>query len=73
QTNTLKYKNYKKVNDLLSLFSLARTYCSQPVRDYQKQFIKEFVVRARRNEEDYRRNVELTKMMVIFERIVDIL
>lgn len=73
QTNTLKYKNYKKVNDLLSLFSLARSYCSQPVRDYQKQFIQEFVVRARRNEEDYRRNVELTKMMVIFERIVDIL
>lgn len=73
QTDTLKYKNYKKVNDLLSLFSLARSYCSQPVRDYQKQFIKEFIDRARRNEEDYKRNVELTKMMIIFEKIVDIL
>lgn len=73
QTGTLKYRNYKKINDLISLFSLAKTYCSQPVRDYQKQFIKEFISRARRNEEDYKRNVELTKMMIIFEKIVDIL
>lgn len=73
QTGTLKYKNYKKVNDLISLFSLARTYCSEPVREYQKQFIQEFILRARRNEKDYQRNVELTKMMIIFEKIVDIL
>ena len=73
QTDTLKYKNYKKVNDLISLFSLAKSYCSQPVRDHQKESIEKFIIRARRNEEDYKRNVELTKMMIIFEKIVDIL
>ena len=73
EVDVLKYKNFKKVNDLISLFSLARTYCSEPVKNYQRQSIRDFIKRAKRNEVDYKRNVELTKMIIIFEKIVDIL
>lgn len=73
EVGVLKYKNFKKVNDLISLFSLARTYCSEQVKNYQRQSIRDFIKRARRNEADYKRNVELTKMIIIFEKIVDIL
>lgn len=73
QADILKYKNYKKVNDLLSLFALSKTYCSQPVKEYQKGFLEEFLVRAKRYESNYQKNVELTKMMTIFTKIIDIL
>lgn len=73
KTNVLKYKNYKKVNDLLSLLALAKTYCSPAVLQYQKEDLEDFLVRCSRNKEFYKKNVELTKMLVIFERIQKIL
>lgn len=73
QADILKYKNYKKVNDLISLFVLAKAYCSPAVLSYQKQHIKDFLIRCKRNQASYSHNPELTKMMVIFKRIVDIL
>ena len=73
QADVLKYKNYKKVNDLISLFVLAKAYCSPAVLSFQKQFIEEFLNRCKRYESSYLRNPELTKMMVIFRKIVDIL
>ena len=73
QVDVIKYKNYKKVNDLISLLVLAKTYCSPAVLKYQKQAIDNFIVRCRRNQSAYAKNVELTKMMVVFKKIVDIL
>lgn len=73
QVDVIKYKNYKKVNDLISLLVLAKTYCSPAVLDYQKQAIDNFIVRCQRNQSAYAKNVELTKMMVVFKKIVDIL
>ena len=73
QVDVIKYKNYKKVNDLISLLVLAKTYCSPAVLKYQKQAIDNFIVRCQRNQSAYAKNVELTKMMVIFKKIVDIL
>lgn len=73
QADILKYKNYKKVNDLISLFALSRTYCSPAVKSYQKAEIEQFLERSRRNSERYKRNVTLIKMITIFEKIVDIL
>ena len=73
QANLLKYKNFKKVNDLLSLFALAKVYCSPDVYKYQKEDIKNFLIRCQRHKEDYKKNIELTKMFVIFQKIVAIL
>lgn len=73
QVDVIKYKNYKKVNDLISLLVLAKTYCSPAVLNYQKQAIDNFIVRCQRNQSAYAKNVELTKMMVVFKKIVDIL
>lgn len=72
QVDVIKYKNYKKVNDLISLLVLAKAYCSPAVLDYQKQAIDNFIVRCQRNQSAYAKNVELTKMMVVFKKIVDI-
>lgn len=71
EAGVLKYKNYRKVNDLISLLILSRTYCSEAVKEYQKQAIKDFIDRAYRNKQHYERNVELTKIIVIFKKIVD--
>ncbi|QBX08078.1 Abi family protein [Streptococcus equinus] len=73
QTNLLKYKNYAKVNDLLSLFALSKTYCSPAVYKYQKQDIDYFITRCQRHKEYYLKNPFLTKMFIIFQKIVDIL
>lgn len=73
QTDLLKYKNYTKVNDLLSLFALSKTYCSPAVYEYQKQDINNFITRCQRHKEYYSKNPSLTKMFIIFKKIVDIL
>ena len=73
QVDVIKYKNYKKVNDLISLLVLAKAYCSPAVLHYHKQAINNFIVRCQRNQSAYAKNVELTKMMVVFKKIVDIL
>lgn len=73
QVDVIKYKNYKKVNDLISLLVLAKAYCSPAVLQYHKQAINNFIVRCQRNQSAYAKNVELTKMMVVFKKIVDIL
>ena len=73
QVDVIKYKNYKKVNDLISLLVLAKAYCSPAVLQYHKQAINNFIVRCQRNQSTYAKNVELTKMMVVFKKIVDIL
>ncbi|OHY30900.1 DNA-binding protein [Streptococcus parauberis] len=72
QTDLLKYKNYKKVNDLLSLFALSKAYCSTAVRNYQKADLESFIQRCRRHEDDYKKNITLVKMFIIFQKIIAI-
>ena len=72
QTDLLKYKNYKKVNDLLSLFALAKSYCSPKVFGYQKEDLNKFIERCKRHEQDYKKNPTLIKMFIIFQKIIAI-
>lgn len=71
KAGVLKYKNYKKVNDIISLFALSKAYCSPDVRRYQKEALDKFMLRCIRKSEDYSKNVILTKMYIIFQKIVD--
>lgn len=71
QHDVLKYRNFKKVNDLLSLMALSRAYCSPAVQHYQNLKIKDLIQRMQRYEEFYTETPELVKMFVIFKKIVD--
>ncbi|MFM1545296.1 Abi family protein [Streptococcus mutans] len=73
QIGVYKFKNYKKVNDLLSLCALSKAYCSKPVLEYQRKDLDNFLERCYRNKDYYRKNLELTKMITVFEKIQKII
>lgn len=69
----LKHKNYKKINDILSLFILSKAYCSQPVIEYQKKELLSFLTRCKRNKDYYSNNDKILESYTIFSKIVDFL
>lgn len=71
QRGVLHYRKYRKVNDLLSLVALSNTYCSSAVQKNQNLKIKSLIQRMQRYADDYNKIPELTKMFIIFKKIVD--
>ena len=71
QKNVLRYRKYRKVNDLLSLIALSNTYCSPAVQLHQNQKIKDLLKRMQRYSANYNKTPELVKMFIIFSKIVD--
>ncbi|HEL1594626.1 Abi family protein [Streptococcus suis] len=71
QKNVLRYRKYRKVNDLLSLVALSNTYCSPAVQHHQNLKIQDLLDRMQRYSADYTKTPELVKMFIIFGKIVD--
>ncbi|HHJ7161457.1 TPA: Abi family protein [Streptococcus pyogenes] len=71
QKGVLRYRKYRKVNDLLSLIALSNTYCSSAVKHHQDIKIKNLIDRMQRYADGYNKTPELVKMFIIFSKIVD--
>ncbi|MEQ9809234.1 Abi family protein [Streptococcus jiangjianxini] len=71
QKGVLRYRKYRKVNDLLSLMALSNTYCSTAVQMHQNIKMNKLVDRMQRYSDDYTKAPELVKMFIIFSKIID--
>lgn len=71
QKGVLKYRQYRKVNDLLSLIALSNAYCSTAVQYHQGLKIQNLIDRMQRYASDYTKTPELVKMFTIFCKIID--
>lgn len=71
QKDVLKYRQYRKVNDLLSLIALSNAYCSTAVQYHQGLKIQNLIDRMQRYAFDYTKTPELVKMFTIFCKIID--
>lgn len=67
-----KYQ-YAKVNDLIALFSLLKSYCSKEVKKHYYQSGKELIERCLRKEESYINAPRLEEKFIILIQLVDFL